>query len=177
MMDDAPARKPRDGYEEDNGNYRSHPAGFKWKGEKHQFTMWYKMIQSTCKTKKGLVRRIVCHGLTLDDYLDGADNDEAVELTDDYELANTWIYQLIGRPLFNYEGSTAYSLFNSHPSGEGIEVLDDFKVFFDGNTAEEREDIEDEWRALSFQTDGVTGLATYLGMHKSYVDRLNDADG
>ena len=172
---DGPANVNR-GYQSDDGEHfdhgRSQPSGFRWKGEKHQFPMWYKMICSACRTKRGLVRRIVCQGLTLPEFLgEVGDGDDRDEFEERFEYANTWLCTLIGRPLFHYEGSTAYSLFNSHPAGEGIAVLEDFKIFFDGNTAEEREDIEDQWRALTFGSDGVTGLATYLGMHKSYVDR------
>jgi len=50
-------------------------------------------------------------------------------------------------------------------------------VYFDGRTEEEVEDLEDEWRSVSFQSEGVRNLASYLALHRSYVQRLNQSGG
>jgi len=156
----------------DDDELKSERAGtYRWSGEKNGFPMWLKLIVNKCKRKKGLVRAIVIDDLKLQDHLLTGGTQE------DYEDANGWIYNLIGKPLLNNTSTTAYTLFNGQPTGEGIEILKDFKIFFAGETAEELEDLEDEWKRLSFQTEGVTNLAIYCGKHKEIVDRLNQLPG
>ena len=149
--DDHPRR-----VEEDAGTKFSPPL-FKWAGEKERFLIWHKLVTNACLMKGGLVKRIVCHGLTLTAYLreQGGNAENQRNATDKYERANSWVYQLVGKPLLEAPGSTAYSLYNSHRAGEGVEILNDFLTFFAGKTEEEIEDIEDEWKQLNFSSDGV----------------------
>jgi hypothetical protein len=142
----------------------------KWDGERKGFRSWYKFIRNRAVISQGLVRRIVMEQLTLMDYMteDGADEDE-------YVVANAKVFQLVGEPLMQHQSSTAYSLLAGIDVGDGLSLLGDFLVYFDGRTEEEVEDLEDQWRDVSFQSDGVVNLATYLSLHADYVLRLNQS--
>ena len=142
----------------------------KWNGEKQGFRTWYGFIQNRAIVRQGLVERIVLEGLTLDKYL-LEDEDGGKQ----YRRANALVYQMVGEPLMEFQKSTAYSLLYGHAVGDGYSVLQGFLVYFDGRTEEEIEDLEDQWRNVSFQTAGVGNLATYLAVHMDYVRRLNNS--
>jgi hypothetical protein len=141
-----------------------------WDGEKKGFRMWQNMIMNRCRQKGGLVKRIALDKLPLDVYLQeqGAQEEE-------YEVANCWLYGFIGEPLLDKSDSIAYSLLDGQEPGQGLAVLQDFQVYFDGRTMEEVEDIDDQYRRISFQSEGVQNLASYLALHRSYVQRLNQS--
>ena len=149
-----------------------------WGGEKEGYRVWYKLVYTRCRLKKGLVKRIVCSGLLLEDFKKEEDNSQEDETAEDlFDDAEAWIYNLVGTALSKNDTSTAYSLFDSVEIGAGSQILKDFQEFFDGSTEEEIEDLEDAWKLISFASDGVTGLATYMSKHANFVRRLNQDNG
>ena len=117
----------------------------KWGGEKAGFRTWYGFIQNRAIVRQGLVERIVVEGLTLEKYLL-----EEEDGRKQYRRANAQVYQMVGEPLTAYQTSTAYSLLAGHDVGDGIAVLENFLVYFDGRTEEEIGDLDDQWRDASF---------------------------
>jgi len=134
--------------------------------------MWFGFMKNRAMIKGDLIQRIVVEGLTLERYLveDGEGRRK-------YEKANAKVYQMVGEPLLKYPKSMAYSLLAGETVGDGLAVLENFVVYFDGRTEEELEDLEDNWRDVSFQSAGVVSLATYLAKHKGFVSKLNASGG
>ena len=160
---------------EDKKTLNQHIA---WGGEKEGYRVWYKLVYNRCGLKKGLVKRIICGGLLREDFLSEKDNAEDHETAEElFEHANAWVYNIIGTTLSKNNESTAYALFDAVEIGAGQQLMQDFQEFFDGRTEEEIEDLEDQWKQVSFITDGVTGLATYMALHANYVRRLNQDNG
>ena len=148
---------------------------YKWGGEREGFDTWHKLVRGRCRRKGGIYRKIAIDHLQLEEHLEAGGSKE------EYEYANSWLYEVLGKPLLG-DGeepptSTAYTLFGAFEDGQGLDVLMDFKATFAGNTEEELEDLEDKWKATNFKSQGVTGLATFLSVMDKQVRRLNDGPG
>jgi len=143
----------------------------KWGGEKNGFLLWQKLIQNRAVMKGGLIKKIVIDELSLEDHVAGGGDE------DKYLYADAWVYELVGAPLLEKLESTACAMFAGFPAGQGGKVLHDFQNYFAGDDDEDAEDLQDEWKQVSFQTDGVTSLATFMAKMNDYVQRINNCEG
>ena len=66
---------------------------YKWAGEREGFDTWHKLVRGRCRRKGGIYRKIAIDLLQLEEHLGAGGSEE------EYEYANPWLYEVLGKPL------------------------------------------------------------------------------